>query len=59
MGTRTGKLFSLNKDLVEVNPEDMTFKQKTEMKVSLHDNRSKLGKQRLSAIEERKAVFGK
>ena len=70
MNTRTGelfnadretleKMFKMNQDLIEVNPKDMTVKQSENMQVSLNDNRSKLGRQRLSAIEERKRVFGK
>ncbi len=54
MDTRTGvihkgSLDELEKklghrDLVEIDPADMTEKQKKEGKVSLHDRRSKLGK---------------
>ena len=40
-----------HKDVVPVSPEDMTDKQKEELKVSLNDHKSKLGKQ---LTEERK-----
>ncbi len=68
MNTRTGELINLlendlessqNDDLISIDEKDMTTKQKKNMKVSLKDNRSKLGKQRLSVIEERRKVFGK
>lgn len=70
MNTKTGELFNVsendledllnqNDDLIRIDREDMTIKQRKTMKVSLKDNRSKLGKQRLSAVEERKKVFGK
>lgn len=51
MDLRTGEINRLNNDnlenfkhLVEINEEDMTKKQKEDMKVSLKDNKSKLGK---------------
>lgn len=47
------------KNYVPIDPEDMTRKQRREKKVSLSDYRSKLGKQRLTAIQERKKVFGR
>lgn len=37
-------LLKENEDWVRINEEDMTDKQKKEMKVSLHDHKSKLGK---------------
>jgi len=64
MNTKTGeilegvKLEELSKlltgDLMQVDPDDMTDKQKKEMKVSLHDNRSKLGKKRVSYVNGKK-----
>lgn len=39
--------------LVEIKEEFMTDKQKEEMKVSLHDNKSKLGKLRISEKTKR------
>ncbi len=44
---------------LQINQNDITRKQKRERKVSLNDHRSKLGKQRLTAIQERKGVFGR
>ena len=47
------------KNYIPIDPKDMTRKQKSESKVSLNDHRSKLGKQRLTALQERKKVFGR
>jgi len=49
---------------VLINNNDMTAKQKLEMKVSLHDNRSKLGKLRVKLTKnqrrrERKRLQGR
>ena len=53
------ELLKLNNNLIQVDQKDMTKKQEKNMHVSLNDNKSKLGKQRLTAIQERKQVFGK
>ncbi len=47
-----------SKNYIQIDPKDMTQKQKREQKVSLNDHRSKLGKQ-LTSIQQRKKVFGK
>lgn len=39
----------LRESLIEIRPEDMTPKQKENMQVSLHDNRSILGRKRVEA----------
>jgi len=60
MNIDTGKLFESFKenkefysDLVSFCKGDMTEKQKKTMRVSLHDNRSKLGKLRISEKTKR------
>lgn len=54
-----------NERLVEVNENDMTEKQKLNNKVSLHDNKSKLGKKRIEekkrspiGLDDTKGAFG-
>jgi len=49
------KALGLNDKLVEVNESDMTEKQKEFQKVSLHDNKSVLGKLR---IDTKKTLNG-
>ena len=54
MDTHTGRIYEGNledvkrrlghDDIVEIDPGDMTEKQRKEKRVSLHDRRSKLGK---------------
>jgi hypothetical protein len=54
-------------NLVEIDENDMTEKQKLNKKVSLHDNKSKLGKKRIRekrkqeafGLEKTKGAFGK
>lgn len=39
--------------MMQIDPDDMTKKQKEEMRVSLYDNRSILGKKRVKSRRER------
>lgn len=71
MNTRTGELFRATEEelkewlsqddhITAIKEEEMTEKQRLNMQVSKHDNRSKLGKKFTeSRKEERKRVFGK
>jgi len=66
MDTRTGELYKFKNeeelkkkiiefrgDLVEIKESEMTEKQKKNMRVSLYDNRSILGKRRIRSRRER------
>lgn len=67
MDSRTGEIHQFENEeelqkariknpfLVEIDPDDMTEKQKKELKVSLNDHRSKLGKLR---CEMEKVISG-
>jgi len=47
------KIIEFRGDLVEIKESEMTEKQKKNMRVSLYDNRSILGKRRIRSRRER------